>query len=332
MPLSIQEAALYGDLVLYLRDRVAEMLAAEGGSVHEKEGQLDVIIHEWFLAPQEELCGCAPRDLIWAEQRGVPNPVHPQYLDTFFVDDCPLCQLESERVKAAIEAGEEPGWHWCYDSGGYPLIARYDPEGWEACWADEEAAFEESQADEQELNAGEADLPVRQAYEPLPVEPTEVAPEELVTRMQQPWLDPALNRAASVLTDRVDCPEPSLLGYQYRRLAYDEAISLLVGLHEHGVNVESLLAQIDAFPYQNVALDWLSRPEENAALMIEAMEHEIAPGDDLEMGRFRHHRDFILALSQMIPPGARLWLQGWLEAVTHGAFARASQEEVDNVF
>jgi hypothetical protein len=331
VPLSIQEAALYGDLVLYLRDRMAEMLAGEDCSVDEMEGQLDAIICEWFLTPQEELHGCAPRDLIWAEQKGVPNPVHPECLDAFFVDDCPICQAEFEQVKAAIESGEDPGWHWYYDSGGYPLIARYDPEGWDACWAEEEAAFEEWQTDEEELEALDADFPVAAAYEPFPVEPTEVPPEEFVARMQQPWLDPALHRAASTLTDRLDCPEPSLFGFHYRRLTHDEALSLLVGLHEHGVDVEALLAQIETFPYQNIALDWLSRPEENAALMIEAMEHEIAPGDDEEMARFRHHRDFIFILSLMIPPGARLWLQGWLEAVAHGAFARASKEEVDDI-
>jgi hypothetical protein len=44
-----------------------------------------------------------------------------------------------------------------------------------------------------------------------------------------------------------------------------------------------------------------------------------------------HHRDFILSLAQVVPPGARLWLQGWLDAVAHGAFARAGGQEADNV-
>jgi hypothetical protein len=133
--LSIQEAALYGELVRYLRDRLTEMLASEHGSVEETLEQLDAIIRGWFFTPQDELHGCAPRDLIWAEQKGVPNPIHPERLDEFFVDDCPICQAEFEEVKVAIEAGEAPSWHWYYDIGGYPLIARYDPEGWDACWA-----------------------------------------------------------------------------------------------------------------------------------------------------------------------------------------------------
>jgi hypothetical protein len=329
--LSIQEAALYGELVLYLRDCLAEMLAGEDGSVKEAEGRLDGIIREWFLTPQDELHGCAPRDLIWAEQKGVPNPVHPEYLDAFLVDDCLICQTELARVKAAIEAGEDPQWHWYYDSGGYPLIARYDPEGWEACWAEEAIAFEEWQVEEEESGAFDAGLVGAPAYKPFPVELTEVPPEEFVARMQQPWLDPALHRAASMLTDRLDCPEPSRFGLHYRRVTHDEALSLLVGLHEHGVDVEALLAQIEAFPYQNVALDWMSRPEENTALMIKAMEDEIALGDGAEMARFRHHRDFVLMLAQAIPPGSRLWLQGWLEAVAHGAFARNSSEEADGI-
>ena len=94
--------------------------------------------HDWFFIPQEELHGCAPRDLIWAEQKGEPNPIHPDCLAEFFDDDCPICQATRQEVKAAIEAGEEHGWRWHYDDGGYPLIARYDPEGWDERWAEEE--------------------------------------------------------------------------------------------------------------------------------------------------------------------------------------------------
>ncbi len=64
---------------------------------------------------------------------------------------------------------------------------------------------------------------------------------------------------------------------------------MLVGLYEHGTDGELLLAQIDAFPYERVALDWLSRPEESAALMVEAVEAEIAPDDEVEREQFRHH-------------------------------------------
>jgi hypothetical protein len=323
-----QESALYGDLVLYLRDRAAELLAGDGGDVEAEQERLDSIVRDWFFDPQDELHGCAPRDLIWAEQKGEPNPIHPDRLDEFFEDDCPVCQAMHQDVKAAVEAGEEHGWQWHHDDGGCPLIAYYDPEGWDARWAEEDAAFEQWQAEQAEREAG---APAAPAYEPPPVESAEVSPEEFVARARQPWLDPALHHAARALATHVDCPEPTLFGPRYRRLAYDEALALAVGLHEQGVDVEALLAQIEAFPYQNVALDWLSQPEENVAVTIQALEQVIAPDDEEEIARFRHHRDFILALARVVRPGARLWLQGWLDAVAHGAFARSGGEEAEDV-
>ena len=46
--MSVQECALYGDLVLYLRDRAAELLAA-ASDVGAERTRLDAIIHDWFL-------------------------------------------------------------------------------------------------------------------------------------------------------------------------------------------------------------------------------------------------------------------------------------------
>jgi hypothetical protein len=336
-----QECALYGDLVLYLRDRAAELLAGDGGDGEAEQARLDTVIRDWFFNPQDKLHGCAPRDLIWAEQKGEPNPIHPDHLAEFFDDDdCPICQATHQEVKAALEAGEEHGWQWGYDDGGYPLIAHYDPEGWDERWDEEDAAFQEWQAEQAEQEAG----PAAPFYEPPPVEEAEVSPEEFMARARQPWLDPALHHAARMLVERVDCPQPTMFGLRYRRVTYDEALSLAVGLHEQGVDVETLLAQIEAFPYQNVALDWLSQPEENAAMMVQAMEQTISPDDEAEadkghpadkvhpMARLRHHRDFIFALARVVHPGARLWLQGWLDAVAAGAFARSGEEEADDVF
>lgn len=324
--MSIQECALYGDLVLYLRDRAAELLSDKEGDLEDERERLDRVIRDWFFTPQDDLHGCAPRELIWAEQKGEPNPIHPEHLDEFFIDDCPVCQAEREDIQAAFEAGEAPGWHWYYDDGGYPLAARYDPEGWDACWVEREADFEEPLAGQASSSTGMGFLAATE-YAPFPVEPDKATPEEFVDRLRHPWLDPALHGAAQMLTGRLDCPEPSSFGLQYRAISYEEAISLLIGLYEHGVDMEALLAQINAFPYQNVALDWLSLPTENVALVIDAMEHEIEPDEEAEMVRFRHHRDFILMLSQVIPPGAQLWLQGWLDAVAHGVLARAVSDD-----
>jgi hypothetical protein len=57
--MSVQECALYGDLVLWLRDRAAELLAeAKADSTVEAEtARLDELIRSWFFTPQEELYG-----------------------------------------------------------------------------------------------------------------------------------------------------------------------------------------------------------------------------------------------------------------------------------
>jgi len=35
----------------------------------------------------------------------------------------------------------------------------------------------------------------------------------------------------------------------------------------------------------------------------------------------------LLTLARVVHPGARLWLQGWLDAVAHGAFTRTGGEQ-----
>ncbi len=324
--MSVQEAALYGDLVLYLRDQAADLLAGEDSDREEQQEHLDHIIRDWFFTPQDRLHGCAPRELIWAEQGRVPNPIHPEHLDEFFVGDCPICQAELEEIKAAMEADEDPGWHWYYDDGGYPLIARYDPEGWDECWAEIEADVEAWQTDQGDTPS-ETSLPAAEAYEPFPVTSDKATPEAFMARLRQPWIDPRLHQAAQMLAERLDCPEPSEFGLQYRRIRYEEALSLLVGLYEHGVDVEGLLSQIEAFPYQYIALDWLSQPAENAAWLVEMIEREAAQGGESDIDRMRHHRDFIFMLSRMVSPGAQLWLRGWLDAIAHGAITRAIEDD-----
>jgi len=313
-----QTAALYGDLVLWLRDRAAELLSeAEGTpSVEEEAARLDELIRGWFFAPNDNLHGLAPRDIIWAEDMGRPNPLPKDQVDDFFFDDCPICQQMKEDLEAADVEGHDHGFHWYYDDGGYPLIAHYDPEGWDARWAEEDREFEAWEA-EQDAPTAAPD------YAPPPAEVPQVDPETFMEIMRQPWLDPALHQAAAKLADHVDVPAPEdRLGSGYRRITRNEATSLVIGLHRQGVDIDELLSQIDAWPYQNVALDWLSEPEQNAALLSHAMETEIPPDDQVSLTRFRHHRDFIFILANLVRPGARLWLQGWLDAVVQGAFPR----------
>jgi hypothetical protein len=67
-------------------------------------------------------------------------------------------------------------------------------------------------------------------------------------------------------------------------------------------------------------------------MMVHALEQVISPDDETELTRFRHHRDFIFTLARLVHPGARLWLQGWLDAVTAGAFTRTGADDLDNPF
>jgi hypothetical protein len=312
-----QECALYGELVLWLRDQAAELLAPDPDGVKAARERLGGLIRDWFFAPQKELHGCAPRDLIYAEQLGRPNPIHPEHIDDFFDDDCPICQAEREKIKSALETGADHGWHWHHDDGGFPLIAHYDPEGWDARWAEEDAEFEawrEAQA-----------APAAPDYEAPPLESQQVDPQTFMEILQHPWMDPALHQAAQKLAAHCDVPIPDArVGLRYRRVTHKEAASLASGLSQQGVDVEALLAQIDAWPYQNVALDWLSQPEQNVTMLCQAMEQEQdsdaqeAPSD--ARTRYRQHRDFILALSGVMPLAARLWLQGWLEGIAQGGW------------
>lgn len=318
--MSVQECALYGDLVLWLRDRAAELLAeaqGEATTVEAETARLGELIRSWFFTPQEELYGSAPREVIWREQLGEPNPIPKEYVDDVIAgDDCPICQAMREEIESA-EDDHEHGWHWTYCPDSC-LLDIYDPEGSEERWDKEFARHEEWKAQREEERQTMTALP----YAPPPVDSKQVDPETFLEVLQRPWLDPELHKAAGELADRCDVPAPGdRFGSGYRRLTQAEATSLVAGLHQQGVDVQALLAQIEAWPYRNLALDWLSEPEKNAAMICYALETEIDPDDEAELARFRQHRDFIFILARLVPPGARLWVQGWLEAVAHGAFA-----------
>jgi hypothetical protein len=145
-------------------------------------------------------------------------------------------------------------------------------------------------------------------------------PSTFLSVLRRPGLNPELHKAAQQLAERCDVPQSrSPWGSPYRRVTQDEALCLLAGLHQQRVDIGALLVQIEAWPYENVALDWLSEPERYSALVEQALEIELDPKDETTPLRFRNHRDFILSLARVMPPGARLWLSGWLEAVSYGA-------------
>jgi hypothetical protein len=321
--MSIQEAALYGDLVVALRDHAAAQLV-EGSSVPDVDtagARLDEFIRRWFFTPQDILYGSAPRDVIWREQLGEGNPIPKEYAAQAYGDcDCPICQMMREEIESA-ESDESHGhcWTYCPDSC---LLDRYDPEGSDERWRKELEDMQEWQ--EQRRTEQEDIRDAAPAYTPAPLVGREMDPQTFLSVLQRPWLDPELHRAAQHLVDRCDIPlipAKASSSPPYRRVTLTEALSLVAGLNGQGVDVDALLGQLDAWPYQNVALDWLSEPEKNLAVIEWAMNGGAPQGKEADVARYRHHRDFILALAQLMAPAARLWMSGWLEAVRSASAA-----------
>ena len=319
--MSIQEAALYGDLVVALRDYAAGQLADVSPDLDAETagGQLDEFIRTWFFMPQRELYGSAPREVIWREQLGEGNPIPKEFAAEAYGDcDCPICQMLREEIESA-ESDEAHGHFWNYFPDSC-LLDRYDPEGSDERWRKELAEMGEWQ----EKRQAERDHAPEAApgYSPVPLPGVELDAATFLSVLQRPWLDPKLHRAAQQLVDRCDVPLLSANGGPpYRRISLSEALSLIAGLNSQGVDAEALLAQIDAWPYQNVALDWLTEPEKNLAVVEWAMNGGSPQGRETDVARYRHHRDFILTLAQLMAPAARLWMSGWLEAVRSAGMA-----------
>ena len=148
--MSIQEAALYGDLVVALRDYAAGQLACVSPDLDAETagGRLDEFIRTWFFTPQQELYGSAPREVIWREQLGEGNPVPREYAAEVYGDcDCPICQMMREEIENA-ESDEAHGHFWNYFPDSC-LLDRYDPEGSEERWRQELAEMQEWQVERQ---------------------------------------------------------------------------------------------------------------------------------------------------------------------------------------
>lgn len=140
--MSIQEAALYGDLVLALRDHAAARLATASPilDIENARAQFDEFIRTWLFTPQVTLYGSAPREIIWREQLGEGNPIPREYAAEAYSDcDCPICQMLREEIESA-ESDEAHGHCWTYAPES-SLIDRYDPEGSEERWRKELAGM-----------------------------------------------------------------------------------------------------------------------------------------------------------------------------------------------
>lgn len=149
----------------------------------------------------------------------------------------------------------------------------------------------------------------------------------------EPWPDLPLEQAAEVLSRRIGYSVPhSPLTHESVRLGWAhfseaEARALAFELHNIGVDIEALLAQVEAFPYDDVSLAWFTEPERCIhlhATLVEQMDEEGESETYPEsLARLRHTAEFIHRLATLIPPHARIWLRGWSAAFAHAAFARA---------
>jgi hypothetical protein len=149
--MSIAEATLYGYLVKYLRDQWAEQAAQfNETAIDQERARIDDIIRTWFFAPQSELHGLTPRDVIRNEELGRPNVVPHDHLDELFFDDCPVCQMMRDEALSG-EGGE---WHFGL-APELSLLDEYDPEGYEARWEEEDRRMEENAACRQRPEARE---------------------------------------------------------------------------------------------------------------------------------------------------------------------------------
>jgi len=148
----------------------------------------------------------------------------------------------------------------------------------------------------------------------------------------QPWPDLPLERAAEVLSRRIgySAPQPPLTHesacLDWVHFSVAEARALAFELYQAGVDIETLLAQIEAFPYDDISLAWLTEPEKCIHLhttLVEQMAEEEREMHPESLARLRHTAEFVYRVAALIPAHVRIWLRGWSAAFIHTAFARA---------
>jgi len=116
-----QACALYQQLVRHVQKCAAEELAGlRQTSVSVEYEHIDQIIRDWLFAPQRDLHGSSPRDVMRREQLDEPN-------------DLPPPSPDDEGWRQELHEIEElcggERHHWCVDDGGLSLLDEFDPEG-----------------------------------------------------------------------------------------------------------------------------------------------------------------------------------------------------------
>src|SRR6185369_16872090 len=115
-------------------------------------------IRTWFFAPQEELSGLTPRQMIRDEEQGKPSVVPHDHLDDLFHDDYPVCRFMKDLPLSNDE------WHIGL-APDMTLLDDYDPEGYEAKWAPKSDAADDDGEEEDDFDAEEdtTDAPAKEA-------------------------------------------------------------------------------------------------------------------------------------------------------------------------
>lgn len=183
---------------------------------------------------------------------------------------------------------------------------------------------------EDEAGSDEEESKSPLSYEPPTVRDQTISPAVLWLRLaEEPWLDQDVREAAQTLANRIgySVPNPPLTSQHcdlgWHRLTFTQAIALVASLHDQGVDIGALVAQVKAFPYPDISLEWLIAPEKCIETMTAVLDQSTSDKVASSITQLRHSREFIFRLARLIPPHARLWLRGWADAFMHEAMARA---------
>jgi len=330
--LSVQEYALYGDLVFYLRDRAAELLAGDDGDAEAERARLDTIICWRRAGGTITVTGCRRSyDGGMMSSQDLFEYVCERVIGRL-VEQVPGATEEAERawfdqmLEDWIRTQMSPDAAGAGDGVEGAEVEYRTPEGKPLHRMTIE--FEEA---EQEGVEDAANVP---DYDPPPLRRSR-DPDVVQLWMRaayEPWPDLPLEQAARVLSRRIgySVPRPPLthesvcLGWSHFSEA--EAQALAFELHVAGVDVEDLVEQIGAFPYDDISLVWLVEPERCIHLhttLLEQMGEEERGEYPESLARLRHTIEFIDRMARLIPPHVRTWLSGWSAAFTHAGFARA---------
>jgi len=335
-----QASALYQDLVRYLREQwalAATTDEADEGVYEKKLAQINALVKTWFFTPQDALHGDTPRNVIRREEKGLPN----RLLDSSMDDDS---SVDNELKQMIHELGlSEDDLHWYYDDGGLSLLDEFDPFPENDSFREflgEETEEDDALTAEETGDRGEPGVEATDGddeeawFDPVDSDDVEwwlgehgglLSPAFWSRVRRNAWLDPVLHRAAAIWEERVGFYMPHLPGdkswkIRWHRMTKAEALTVIAGLQDRGVDVGSLVEEIDAFEEERISIYWLVEPEQELSHLLDIL---LDDDDDVEVREgVEMISEFINAVRYLMPAHARMWLRGWIDAQLHGALAK----------